>query len=263
MKVLLTGGTGGIGSAVAKFLISKGIDVICCDIRIPSQTIDGVEYFALDVTDFEKVMALSQTLINRGEQLDAIINVAGVFEIDSFIEMPYEKLKRLFDVNLMGAIYVNKAFHSLLKKDGRILITTSEVAPLDPLPFNGAYTVTKTALDAYAQALRQELNVIGQKVITIRPGAFNTELSRGSLEKTQELTQKTVLYKGQSVKFYKLVKFFMGTPSSPEKITQTYYKALTKKHPKIIYKKRSNKLLKLMNILPKRMQCAIIKMLLK
>ena len=163
----------------------------------------------------------------------------------------------------MGAVLVNKTFHPLLKKDGRIIITTSEVAPLDPLPFNGIYSVSKSALDAYAQALRQELNLLGQKVITVRPGAFNTSLAQGSLVKTKELTDKTVLYKKQSVKFYGLVKMFMGTPSNPDKIAKIYYKAITKKRPKIIYKKHINPLLKLMNILPKRMQCFIVKSLLK
>ena len=51
-------------------------------------------------------------------------------------------------------------FNKLLKENGRIIITTSEVAPLAPMPFNGIYNVTKTALDSYSQALRQELNLI-------------------------------------------------------------------------------------------------------
>ena len=263
MKVLITGGSNGIGFAVTEYLAKQGIEVFVCDLKEGEFTSENIKFFKMDVTNLDEIKAVCNTLKEQGEKLDAIVNVAGIFEIDSLIEIPDEKLRKLFEVNLMGAMFVNKTFHSLLKPNGRIILTTSEVACLQPLPFNGGYTITKSALDCYAQALRQELNVIGQKVVVIRPGAFNTNLSRGSLEKTKELTEKTVLYKNQSVKFYKLVKFFMGTPSSPEKIVKTYYKAITKKHPKLVYKKRANVLLKLMNILPQGLQCSLIKNILK
>ena len=260
MNVLITGATGGIGYAVGKFLESKDINVFALDVK-DSDAFSN--FFKVDVTNNEDLSKLAAFFNEKNIKLDAIINVAGIFAIDSFIEVDDTTLKKIFDVNLFGTILVNKTLHPCLKKNGRIIITTSEVAPLDPMPFNGIYNTTKTALDCYSQALRQELNLIGQKVITIRPGAFNTDLSRGSLVLTKELSEKTVLYKKQSGKFYNIVKKFMGTPSNPTKIAPVYYKALTKKRPKTIYKKHTNKLLKLLNILPKKMQCYIVKTLLK
>ena len=72
-----------------------------------------------------------------------------------------------------------------------------------------------------------------------------------------------MLYKKQSANFYQLVKMFMGKPRDPERIAPTYYKAVTKKHPRIIYSKHLNILLILMSLLPKRAQCFIVKLLLK
>ena len=69
---------------------------------------------------------------------------------------------------------------------------TSEVASLDPMPFNGLYNVSKTALDSYSQALRQELNLLGQVVITIKPGSIETPLSEGSLVDTKNLAENTI-----------------------------------------------------------------------
>ena len=259
MNVLITGGASGIGLAVVNYLSEQGINVYACDITEKSFDNPLVKFYRVDVADKNSVEKLYCELKEQNIELDAIINVAGVFLIDSFIELSEEKLKWLFDVNFFGTLCINKVLYPLLKSSGRIIITTSEVACLDQMPFNGIYGVSKAALDSYSQALRQELNVLGQKVITIRPGAFNTALSNGALVKTKELSEKTTLYKVQSVRFYWLVKMFMGSPKPPQKIAKCYYKALVKKRPKLIYKKNSNPLLILMSLLPKRLQCFIVK----
>ncbi|MBE7087508.1 MAG: SDR family NAD(P)-dependent oxidoreductase [Clostridiales bacterium] len=261
--VLVTGASGGIGGAVTEYLSRNGIFVYALDLNERPFNSSFVKFVKMDVTNESDIKRVCAELQAGGVVLDAIINVAGIFLIDSFIEVDNKQLNDIFAVNFMGTVLVNKIFYPLLKKDGRVIITTSEVAPLDPMPFNGIYNVTKTALDSYSQALRQELNLLGQKVITVRPGAFNTNLSQGSLQKTKELTDKTVLYKKQSKNFYSIVKTFMGKPLPPEKIAKIYFKAVTVSRPKLIYKKHTNKLLKLLNILPKRLQCFIIKKLLK
>ena len=262
MNVLITGALGGIGRAVTNYYISKGVNVYALDV-LEFCDIEGVNYYKADITDKHSLNIIYESLAKNNVVLDAIVNIAGIFLIDSFIEIDDDKLKNIFDINLMGAILVNKTFYNLLNTKGKIIITTSEVAPLSPMPFNAIYNVTKTALDAYAQGLRQELNLIGQRVITIRPGAFNTTLSQGALVKTKELADKTTLYSEQSYKFYKIVKTFMGNPKTPEKIAKLYYKALKSKGNKIVYKKNVNPLLKLLNVLPDRLQCFIIKLILK
>ena len=261
MNVLLSGGSSGIGNAVLKYFKEKGINVYSLDIKDLDE--DNVISYKVDLTDVNELIRIKEEFKKENIRFDAIVNVAGKFIIDSFIEVSDEELKRLIDVNLMACINLNKIFFELLNEKGRIIITSSEVSTLDPLPFNGIYSVSKCALDAYSQALRQELNLLNYKVITIRPGAFNTNLSRSSLVQTRELMDKTKLYSKQSHKFYNLVKKFMGKPSDPKKICNIYYKALTKKRPKLVYKKHINKLLVLLSVLPKRMQLFIIKRLLK
>ena len=195
--------------------------------------------------------------------LDAILNIAGVHSMASLVESDYTKMKKVVEINLSGTMLVNRIFHERLAANGRIIIVTSEVASFDPMPFNGLYNVTKTALDSYAQALRQELNLINQKVITIRPGAVETPLSSASVNATQALADTTVLYKKQAKNFAKLAAKFMGTPIKPEVLAALIYKATTAKHPKLTYKKHQNIGLVLLNVLPKRMQCAVIKLLLE
>ncbi|MGM9857658.1 MAG: SDR family NAD(P)-dependent oxidoreductase [Bacilli bacterium] len=261
LNVLITGAGNGIGKAVCEYYYNQGVNVIGVDIIFNEEA--PYTTFVADITDKTSLQTISDYLEKNNIILDAIVNIAGVFTIGSFIEHDFDKIKKVMDVNILGTMLVNQVMYNHLSKKGRIIITSSEVAPLDPMPFNGIYNVSKTAVDSYSQSLRQELNLLGQKVITIRPGAVKTNLSDGSLTKTLELTKNTVLYKEQSSKFYKLVKNFMGTPIAPSKMAKTYYKALIAKKPRYIYSKHHNLGLVLLNILPKRWQCAIVKALVK
>ena len=256
--VVITGASSGIGKSLKDIFLQNNYHVIALDIKeIDPQ--DNLDSFICDITNKESLQNVKNTLDKQNIKLDYIINVAGIHMMASLVESPLEQMQRLININLNGTMSVNRIFHSLLKEKGRIIIITSEVASFDPMPFNGLYNVSKTALDAYAQALRQELNLINQKVITFRPGAVKTPLCDSSLTGTQNLVDSTILYKKQAGKFLKLVTMFMGKPLSPEKMAKFIYKKSIKKHPKLIYKKHQNIGLVLLSILPKRWQCAIIK----
>lgn len=255
--VLITGAAAGIGNAVARQFLQNGHTVYALDVVMP----DLGEGLQADITDEKALTEIKERLCAQGVVLDAIFHFAGVHTMGSFIETDYQKIKRLMEIDLLGAMLVNKTFYPLLKGSGRIYITTSEVAPLDPLPFNGIYSVAKTALDAYAQALRQELNLLGQKVITFRPGAVETALSKGSAASTAKLCEETKLYKKQSAHFCELVEKFTGKPMQAEKFARFVYKVAKKKRPKCIYAKHRHLGLTLLGVLPKGMQCAIVKFL--
>lgn len=261
MNVLITGAASGIGQAVAKHFVEHGHTVYGIDL---TKTGNSGNYFgfAADITREDSLQSVKKHLQEWGITLDAVLNIAGIHKMASLVESDYDTMKQVVDVNLSGTMLVNRVFYDLLTGNGRIIIVTSEVAGFDPMPFNGLYNVTKTALDVYAQALRQELNLLGQKVVTIRPGAVETSLSKQSMKATQELADTTQLYRKQARNFAGLAAKFMGKPIKAEALAALIYKATTTKHPKYIYKKHQNPGLVLLNILPKRLQCGVIKILL-
>ena len=262
MNVLITGVASGIGQAVAKCFIEHGHTVYGIDL---TKTESGGRYFgfAADITDEASLLQVKKYLQEQGITLDAILNIAGIHIMASLVESDYAAMKKVVNVNLSGTMLVNRVFYDRIAEHGRIIIVTSEVAGFDPMPFNGLYNVTKTALDTYAQALRQELNLIGQKVVTIRPGAVETNLSAQSMKATKTLADTTVLYRKQARNFAGLAAKFMGRPMKAEALAALVYKATTAKHPKLIYKKHQNMGLVLLNVLPKRLQCWVIKFLLR
>ena len=101
--------------------------------------------------------------------------------------MPEDKFVRIFNINLFGIYRVNKAFVPLLSPASRIVIVSSELAPLNPLPFNGIYTVTKAAVEKYAYSLRMELQLLGHSVSVIRLPGCVTEANRSILREHRVL----------------------------------------------------------------------------
>ena len=261
MNVLITGAASGIGRAVADHFIKQGHMVYGIDVAHAEER-ENFCGFAADITSEDALQNVQAHLRANGIILDTILNIAGIHMMASLVESDYTKMKKVVDINFSGTMLVNRMFHECLAADGRIIIVTSEVAGFDPMPFNGLYSATKTALDSYAQALRQELNILGQKVVTIRPGAVETPLSIHSMQATQNLADTTVQYKQQARNFAGLAAKFMGTPIKPETLAALIYKAAITKHPKLIYQKHRNIGLVLLNVLPKRLQCFLIRFLL-
>lgn len=260
-NALIIGSASGIGRATADKFLSEGYTVIGLDIA-PQCDADRFFGVTADVRDYSSLEAVLRDNLSNTE-LDLIVCTAGVHTMASLAEADINDIKRLLDINFMGVISCVRAFHSRLKQGGRIIIVTSEVASYTPMPFNGLYSISKTALEAYADALRQELNLIGQRVITVLPGSTDTPLARNTDAATLALVNSTDLYKQESKHFCKLVNDFKGKPTTPDKIAATVYKAATKKHPRLSYAKHRSIGLVLLNMLPKRLQLFIIKMLLK
>lgn len=263
-NVLITGSSSGIGLATTKMFLEKNYHVFGVDIQTNAElsNIANYHFFQASITSNEDLLNISNYLQESKILLDMIINVAGIHDMVSLVESDFQRIKRVIDINLSGTMLVNNILYKHLAPKGRIVIVTSEVAQVDPLPFNGIYSISKIGLDAYAQSLRQELNLKNQKVITIRPGAIETPLSKGSNDSTIKLVNETKLFKEESVHFSKIVSKFAGEPLKVDKFAKYVYKVSTKKHPKYVYKKHHNLGLILLGILPKRLQCLIVKMLL-
>ena len=258
MNILVTGAGSGIGRAIAEQFAENGHRVYAIDVK-PSSGAQNIVPYTADITDEGSLLAVKRDLEEAGVLLDCILNVAGIFFMDSFLEIEEGRLRAMFDVNLLGAVRVNKIFFPLLSADGKIIVVTSEVAPLDPLPFNGIYGVSKTALDAYAQALRHEAALLGRRVITVRPGAVKTPLAEGSVSSMRQMSEKSRYFGGQAEKFEQIMRKFTGRMLDPRILARKIYRVSLKRRPRCVYTVHANFLLKLLSILPKGMQVAIIK----
>ena len=260
-RILLTGGAGGLGRAIAEYFALRGVTVYSCDIK-DQKKYPGIVPLKLDLRDTASIKAAKEQVELAGG-LDAVIHLAGIYMMDSFAEMQEERLSALMDINFMGVYRVNKAFLPLLNPGGRIIITTSELAWQKPLPFTGVYAVSKTALECYADALRLELQLLGIPVIAVRPGAFKTELLGESSKELNRLKENTKLYIGRLGSLSRIMEGQFGKAEDPETLAKVFWKAAFDKRPKMRYTVNASFLLRLYSAMPRRLQAFALRRLLK
>lgn len=260
--VVVTGAYGGMGYAAVKALRDKGYYIFALDRNVRDAE-DGIMPIQADLTNSDDIERAYGQIKSVTKEIFAIVHFAGMYNLDSLVEMSEDNFRRIFDVNVFSVYRVNKAFLPLLRRGSRILITTSELAPLDPLPFTGIYAITKSALDKYAYSLRMELQLLGISVAILRPGAVDTGMLGVSISALDRFCDCTELYSCNAKRFKKIVEGVEAKKVKPEKIGKKTVKILGRKKPRHIYSVNRNPLLLLLNILPNRLATFIIKLILK
>ncbi|MBE6682914.1 MAG: SDR family NAD(P)-dependent oxidoreductase [Ruminococcaceae bacterium] len=261
-SILITGAYGGMGKSTVKALKDRGFRIFALDKTVGAVE-DGIIPIKADLTDENSIEAAAKRIKEMTDTLFAIIHFAGIYMLDSLVEMDSSDFEKIFKINLGGVFLVNKHFLPLLNNGSRIVITTSELAPLDPLPFTGIYAVTKGSLDKYAYALCMELQLKGIAVSVLRAGAVTTDMLGVSTDALDRFCQSTTLYTCNAERFKRIVDRVEARSIPPEKLAERVARILNKHNPRFAYSINRNPLLLLLNILPKGLQLWIIKQILK
>lgn len=261
-NILITGAYGGMGQAAAERLAAMDCRVFALDrtVQPPQENIIPIK---ADVTSPESLQDAFAQVRQHTDTLDGILHFAGIYMLDSLVEMDEADFHRIVDVNMFGPFAVNKVFLPLMRSGSRILIVTSELAPLDPLPFTGIYAVTKAALDKYAYSLRMELQLLGISVSVLRAGAVQTDMLGVSTDHLERFCKHTKLYRCNAQRFRDIVNRVEARCIPPKKIAAKAVNILQKRRPAFAYSINRNPLLLLLNMLPKRLQLWAIRIVLK
>jgi short-subunit dehydrogenase len=186
--VLVTGASSGLGHAIAKALTAKNHRVFGSARAPRADASDGFTTLALDVTQDESVAACIAEIIRAAGRIDAVVNNAG-FGIAGAIEdtTSAEALSQ-FETNFFGTHRVCRAVlpHLRAQRAG-LIINMSSLAGRISLPYQGFYSATKFAIEAYTEALRMEVRPFGIAVSMIEPGDFAT-----SFTANRRMTQESI-----------------------------------------------------------------------
>jgi len=176
MRVLITGGSSGIGKATGQKLLEKGHEVIIFDRTEPGY---DAEFYSGDVRDEERVKEVLEE-----EEFDVLVNCAGFYELGSIEDMESEVAEEIFDTNIHGSLnFIRHSMPMLRERNGRVVNITS-VAGRVSIPFFGAYCGSKHAMESISDSLRREQNEV--EVAVVEPGVVETgfnERARKALEK--------------------------------------------------------------------------------
>jgi NAD(P)-dependent dehydrogenase (short-subunit alcohol dehydrogenase family) len=176
--ILITGASSGFGYRIANALASKGYRVFGTA-RIPRTTAsDAFTTLTLDVTKNDSVAACIAEVIRAAGRIDAVINNAGIGIAGALEDTTPEEAQSQFDTNFFGLHRVCRAAlpHLRAQRAGTI-INMSSLAGRISLPFQGFYSATKFAIEAYTEALRMEVRPFGISVSMIEPGDFATSFT--------------------------------------------------------------------------------------
>jgi NAD(P)-dependent dehydrogenase (short-subunit alcohol dehydrogenase family) len=232
--VVITGASSGFGNLLANVLVQKGHRVFGTS-RNPSATtsLPNVTMLPLDVCDDNSVSTCASTVLSETDnRLDVLINNAGYLLEGPLEEITLEQLKAQFETNFFGAVRMINAFLPTMRKQrsGHI-INISSIAGLMALPFKGAYSASKFALEGYSESLRQELKPIGIHVSIIEPSYYKTNLSGNKQGSSGHITD----YDPHRGRMFARVQAEWESAPGPEAVVETIAKAVESRSPKLRY----------------------------
>ncbi|MBE2320916.1 SDR family oxidoreductase [Solirubrobacter sp. CPCC 204708] len=176
-RVLVTGGSRGIGAAIAERLAAEGAQVFATARTAPPSPPDGVHFVEGDVSTVEGVETIAAAALDRLGGVDVVVNNAGASETfpGGSSTITPDAWQHVLDVNLLAAVRLNAALlpHMLERGSGVIVNISSSAAYLTPAPVLH-YAAAKAALTAYSKGLATEVAARGIRVNTITPGNVAT-----------------------------------------------------------------------------------------
>jgi decaprenylphospho-beta-D-erythro-pentofuranosid-2-ulose 2-reductase len=181
---IVIGASSGIGAELVKQLSHGGCKVAAVARRLDRLEVLAQETSALiychDVTDYPKVTALFQQITQDLGGLDLVIYAAGVMPEVGFDEFNFKKDWHMTEVNFLGAIaWLNEAAIRFENTNSGTIVAIGSVAGDRGRSGQPVYNATKAALATYLEALRNRLCRYGVKVVTIKPGPTQTEMTAG------------------------------------------------------------------------------------
>ncbi len=184
---LVTGGSRGIGAAIAKRLAadgasvaitySKGADAAASVVKAIESTDGKAIAIQADAANVKAVMSAVEKTVATFGQLDVLVNNAGTAIPKTFEETTLEEMDRVIDINVRGVFVTTQAALKHMKDGGRIIMIGSAVGERVLTPGLVPYSATKGAVKIFTQALSREVGSRGITVNNVQPGPIDTDLN--------------------------------------------------------------------------------------
>ena len=196
---LVTGGSQGIGRAIAEGLAAEGARVAIADLRGAEEAaaaFDGGVGITADVAGEDDVARMTQEVLDRCGRIDILVNNAGLYAslaMRSFEEIPLEEWRRVMDVNVASMFLTCRAIvpHMREAGGGRI-VNISSGTPFRGVPFLLHYVTSKGAIVAFTRALAKELGKSGVLVNCVAPGFTMSDGVQSNPEVIEKLRDVSV-----------------------------------------------------------------------
>lgn len=178
---VVTGISKGIGAAVCKLLLEKGVIVYGLGRNQGSIANANFTFISCDVRNKDEVKMAFETIYAQKPEIHILINNAGLGYFGYLEEMPDQEWDEMFQTNVNGVYYCCKAVLGQMKKTGLgHIINIASTAALEGMPMVSAYCASKWAIKGLSESLFRELRSFGIKVTCVYPGSTKTDFFRNS-----------------------------------------------------------------------------------
>lgn len=185
-KILITGASSGIGEAIAIHFAGKGAYLLIAGrnlkelerVKSNCSSAEGVEIILLDLEDHEGLFSKASEIIQKHQNIDILINNAGVSQRSLAKDLPFEFDKKIIHIDLLGTIALTKAFlPSMLERKAGTIVTITSMVGKYGTPMRSAYAAAKHGLHGFFDALRAEVFDDNIHVLLVCPGFIKTNVS--------------------------------------------------------------------------------------
>lgn len=201
-KALVTGGSRGLGKAIALALAAEGVEVSITgrnekSLKETTKELQtrGIKtmYSVFDISNFQEVEFSLKKLQNDFGTFDILINNAGIAAFGSFLDMPEKEWMNIVQTNLFGPYYVSKTIlPSMIEKKGGDIINVSSTAGLKGGATTSAYSVSKAGLISLSESLMFEMRKHNIRVTTLTPSTIASDMSVKELKITDGNPEKVL-----------------------------------------------------------------------
>jgi NAD(P)-dependent dehydrogenase (short-subunit alcohol dehydrogenase family) len=244
---LVTGASTGIGNATAHRLMRAGWRVFAsvrrqedAD-RVARESNGGITPLLFDVTDTAGIAAAARRIDEDcgAAGLRALVNNAGIAIAGPLEFLPLDELRRQLEVNVTGHVAVTQAMLPTLRRASGRIVFVGSIAGRSALPFTGAYSASKFALEAIADSWRVELRPWGIRISIVEPGVIITPIwdtaSRAAEINIARMPKDVSKYYGRAIAGLKrkLERGMKG--QTPEVVAEVIERAITSRRPRARY----------------------------
>ena len=232
--ILITGASSGIGKSIGDLLFSKGFKVYGTS-RNPQKVKSTITFslLQLDLADQSTITKAFDHIISNEGRLDVLINNAGAGITGPIEETPTVEIKKAFQTNYFGSLEMIKSALPIMRKQrSGIIINITSVAGYMGLPYRGAYSASKAALEITTEALRMEVKQFGIKMTNIAPGDFATNIAAGRYH-SPILDDSPYMEQYQDT--LNMINEHVDSGEDPIKLARKVYQVIHRSNPRVRY----------------------------